>query len=529
MGETEPEKGNSMTKIDMKDFEKRVRLRKLRTGDYDAVTALQERCFPGMKTWSRQQFESQLRTFPEGQLCIEYDKNLVASSSSLIVDFRRYTQWHNWNEMSDAGFIRNHDPEGDTLYGIEIMVDPAMRGQRLSRRLYDARKKICRQHSLARIIIGGRIPGYSKHAPKLSAAKYVERVQDKSLFDPVLTPQVANGFVLKGLIPDYLPSDNESCGYATFLEWVNLDYKPKGTRHSAIVAQVRLCVVQYQMRSIKSFAEFKQQCSYFIDVASDYKSDFILFPELLTTQLLSCIKADRPGLAARKLAEFTPQYLDLFSKLAVKYNINIVGGSQFVTEEDKLYNISYLFRRNGTVGKQYKIHITPAERRWWGVVPGDSVEVFETDRGKIAIFVCYDVEFPELCRIAAAKGAEIFFVPFNTDQRDGYLRVRYCAQARCIENHVFVAIAGCTGNLPFVDNADIHYAQSGIFSPSDVEFSRDGIAAECTPNIETMIIHDVDTELLRRHRIKGSVQNWNDRRRDLYQVQYRENGKPRSV
>src|SRR5690606_12916447 len=101
----------------------------------------------------------------------------------------------------------------------------------------------------------------------------------------------------------------------------------------------------------------------------------------------------------------------------------------------------------------------------------------------------------ELCRIAADKGAQIFFVPFNTDTREGYLRVRYCAQARCIENHVYTAIAGCTGNLPFVENVDIHYAQSGIFTPSDVSFTRDGIAAECTPNIETVIIHDVDTEL----------------------------------
>jgi predicted amidohydrolase len=85
-----------------------------------------------------------------------------------------------------------------------------------------------------------------------------------------------------------------------------------------------------------------------------------------------------------------------------------------------------------------------------------------------------------------------------------------------------VAISGCVGNLPFVDNADVHYGQSGIFTPADVSFARDGIAAECTPNIEALVIHDVDIELLRRRRIRGTVQNWEDRRKDLYRVVYRD-------
>jgi predicted amidohydrolase len=259
-----------------------------------------------------------------------------------------------------------------------------------------------------------------------------------------------------------------------------------------------------------------------VDVASDYKSDFVLFPELFTMQLLSTISARRPGKSARLLAEYTPQFLDMFHDMSVKYNVNIIAGSQFTIEDERLYNVSYLFRRNGTIGKQYKIHITPSERKWWGVEPGNKVEVFDTDRGKISIQICYDIEFPEVGRIAAQKGAQIFFVPFNTDERYGYLRIRSCAQARAVENGVYVAISGSTGNLPFVENADIHYAQSGIFTPADISFARDAIAAECTPNIETVIIHDVDTDILRRHRHTGTVRTWEDRRRDLYQIHYRD-------
>jgi predicted amidohydrolase/GNAT superfamily N-acetyltransferase len=458
--------------------------------------------------------------FPEGQMVIECEGRIVASASSLVVDFEDYADWHNWKEIADGGFIRNHDPDGDTLYGIEIMVHPEVRGLKLARRLYVARRDLCRNMNLARSIVGGRIPGYCKHAHEMSAREYAEKVINRGLYDPVLTTQVANGFVLKRLIPDYFPGDTDSRGYATFLEWTNLDYQVASRHRLQRVSTVRICSVQYQMRLIHSFEEFAAQCEFFIDTASDYKSDFVLFPELFTTQLLTTVKAKSPAEAARHLAEMTPRYLELFTDLAIRYNVNIIGGSQFAVEDGELRNVSYLFRRDGTIGRQYKIHITPAERRWWGVKPGNKVEVLDTDRGKISILICYDIEFPELARIASSKGAQILFVPFNTDSRQGYLRIRHCAQARCIENHLYVAVSGCTGNLPFVDNADVHYAQSGVFTPVDFGFARDGIAAECTPNIETLVVQDVDIELLRRHKQSGSVQNWNDRRSDIYRVRY---------
>lgn len=515
-----------MEPLDLTEYELKTHVRQLTLDDYDALVEMATVCFPGMQAWSRDQIQSQLEIFPEGQLCVEIDGRLAASSSSLILQFDTTLEWHNWKAIADNGYIRNHKTKGDTLYGIEIMVHPDFRGMKLSRRMYDARKQLCREKNLARIIIAGRIPGYSQHAETTSAAEYIDQVQEKVHYDPVLTAQLSNGFMVKGLIPNYLPSDAQSGGYATYLEWTNLEHVAGAKRRfHHVVEPIRICVVQYQMRRVKSFDEFAQQCEFFLDTASDYKCDFVLFPELFTTQLLSCVEVSRPGQAARKLAEFTPQYLDFFTEMAVRYDVNVIGGSQFVVENGTLYNISYLFQRDGSIGKQYKIHITPSERKWWGVSPGDRVEVFETDCGPIAIQICYDIEFPETTRVAAQKGAQIIFVPFNTDTRHGYLRVRHCAQARCIENHVYVAISGCTGNLPFVENADIHYAQSGIFTPADVEFARDAVAAECNPNIETVIIHDLDFEALRRHKESGSVQNWNDRRRDLYKVVYQEDGK----
>ncbi len=504
--------------MDIKNFEKKIIVRPLKPEDYKDLTDLQLKCFPGMKPWSWEQFESQLSIFPEGQIGVIFESKLVASSSSLILNFDLYSEWHSWREIADNGFIRNHDPNGDTLYGIEIMVDPEFRGLRLARRLYEARKKIAREHNLMRIILGGRIPGYGKYADQMSAREYVEKVIDKKLIDPVLTTQLSNGFILKRLIPDYLTSDAESRGYATFLEWTNLDYVPDRKHLWTRIVPVRICAVQYQMRPVESFEAFATQIEYYADVAADYKVDFIVFPELLTMQLLSFLPSMRPALAVRQLSEFTAAYLELFTRLAVKYNINIIGGTHFTVENDDLYNIAYLFRRNGTLEKQYKLHITPNEKRWWGVKPGRELSVFDTDKGKISIQICYDIEFPELSRLAAEQGAQIIFVPFCTDERYAYLRVRYCAQARCIENHVYTVIAGSTGNMPHVENLDIHYAQSAIFTPSDIPFTRDAIQAEATPNVEMVIIDEVDLELLKKHRQSGTVLNWQNRRLDLYSV-----------
>jgi predicted amidohydrolase/ribosomal protein S18 acetylase RimI-like enzyme len=516
--------GPAGAKLRLEEFEKKIRLRALSLDDYDALVAMQGRCFPGMIPWGRDQIESQLGIFPEGQLCIEYRGRIVASSNSLIVDYDRFEEWHDWKLVADAGYIRNHTYDGDTLYGIEIMVDPEFRGMHLARRLYDARKDLCRAHNLARIVVGGRIPGFGAQPEGMTAREYVEKVIARGLYDPVLTTQVANGFVLRELIPDYFPSDRASRGYATHLEWTNLDFVRESQRHWHRVSLVRLCAVQYQMRPIESWDEFCTQCSYFLDTAADRKADFVLFPELITTQLLGVDDERRPADAVRTLAGRTPEYLDFFTRAAVKYNTNILGGSQFTLEGDRLFNVAYLFRRDGTIERQAKIHVTSDEQRWWGLEGGDHLDVIETDRGKIAILLSYDVQFPELARVAVGQGAQILFVPFSADDRTDYLRIRYSAVSRAVENDVFVAIAGCTGNLPFVANADVHYAQSGIFTPLDFSFARDGIAGETTPNIETLVVADVDLDLLRRHRYAGTVQPWNDRRGDLFGVVWRTPG-----
>ncbi|MEX0684784.1 MAG: carbon-nitrogen hydrolase family protein [Balneolales bacterium] len=501
-----------------------LELRPLEKSDYKALKALQLKCFPTMKPYTQAQFRSQIKNFQEGQLGVFFGEELIGSGSSLILDLDEYSKEHSWDEIADEGYIRNHDEEGDTLYGIEVMVDPEYRDMKIGRRIYDARKDLCVGLNLKRILIGGRLPNYHKYKDEMSVYEYVRSVASKKIYDPVLTFQLQNGLIVKRVISNYLDEDHESHGYASLMEWVNLEYQQQAPKRKISSLPVRICCIQYQMRKINSFDEFATQVEYFVDVASEYKSDFALFPELLTTQLLSFEVEKRPGQAARELAKYTDQYVEFFTDMAISYNVNIIAGSHFTLEEDNVFNVSYLFRRDGSVDKQYKIHVTPSEALWWGVQPGSIPKIFDTDRGKIAINICYDVEFPELARYAVDHGAQILFVPYCTDERHGFTRVRICAQARAIENQLYVAMAGTTGNIPSVENMAIQYAQSAIFTPSDFNFARDGVAAVSEENAEMVVIADVDLEVLRRGRQSGTVTPLKDRRKDLYTIKFEEKG-----
>ena len=508
-----------MSETDMTKYEKKIIVRNTRIEDIDEIISLGKRCFPNMESWKREQLVSHIRIFPDGQFCVEYEEKIVGSCSSLIVNFDEYEDQHTWNTITDNGYITNHDPQGFNLYGIEVMVDPEYRRMKLGHRLYEARKELARQLNLQSIIIGGRIPNYHKYKAEMTAREYVAAVEKHSIYDPVLSFQLLQGFTIKRINTRYLPDDKASATFATLMEWNNIDYLPKSRRVYRASFPVRICAIQYMMKKIECFTEFTRQVEYYVNVAADFGSDFAVFPELFTTQLMSFLEEKRPDKSIRLLATYTDQYIELFTELAVRYNVNIVGGSHFEEVDGDIFNVAYLFRRDGTIEKQSKIHATPNEKKWWGISEGNKINVFETDCGKIAIQICYDIEFPELARIAADKGANIIFVPFCTDDRQGYLRVRYCAQARAIENQLYTCIAGTVGNLTHVENMDIQYAQSGIFCPSDFEFARDGIVGECDANVDTVVVGDVDLEKLRRSRNSGSVRQLRDRRQDLYRIE----------
>jgi len=495
-----------------------IELRKLTIEDYNDLKESMQQAYldSGNGVWSRAKINDLLRIFPEGQLCIAVDGKVVACSLSIIVDYDIFGDNHTYEKITGKYTFSTHTPQGNVLYGIEVFVHPEYRGLRLARRLYEARKELCELLNLESIIAGGRIPGYHEYADKLSPRQYIDKVRAKEIYDPTLSFQISNDFHVRKVLKNYLPGDLESKEYATLIEWNNIYYHDNVSPRSA--KTIRLGLVQWQMRLFNDLEAFYEQVEFFVDAVSGYKSDFIMFPEFFNTPLLQPYNHLPEQEAMKKLADKTEEIVQKLQEYAVSYNVNIIAGSMPIKEKGKLYNATYLCHRNGLTEDYRKIHITPNEKKYYGMSGGDKIGVFDTDCGKVGILICYDVEFPELSRIYADQGMQILFVPFLTDTQNGYTRVRHCAQARAIENECYVAIAGCVGNLPKVNNMDIQFAQSAVFTPSDFAFPTNAIKAETTPNTEMMLMVDVDLHLLDELHHFGTVKILKDRRTDLYEV-----------
>ena len=502
--------------------EHRLRLRNMQLSDYPDIKRIMDQVYPDIGgAWLRKQFAAQLNRFPEGQICIEDNGRVVAGAISMIVDYERFGDNHTYDQITGNGYLTNHDPNGDVLYGVDVFVDPEYRDMRLGRRLYDARKELCRRLNLRAIVAGGRIPGYADYAAQMTPEEYIDQVKRRELYDPILSFQLNNEFDVREVLTGYMPQDRDSQAYATLVQWDNIHYEAGRTPLiGARKSMVRVGTVQWQMRTMRSPADLMTQVEFFVDALAGYNCDFILFPELFNAPLLAQFNQEEPAEAMRSLAQHTEEICEEMSRLAVSYNTNIIPGSMPVYDGNILSNVAFLCRRDGTVDSQHKLHITPDERQYWGMQGGEQLRILDTDVGKIGILVCYDVEFPELPRLLAEQGMQLLFVPYWTDTKNAYLRVRRCAQARAVENECYVAVTGSVGNLPRVENIEIQYSQGAVFSPADFAFPHDGIVAESTPNTEMTLIVDLDMNRLKELRAEGSVRNHRDRRLDLYRVEW---------
>lgn len=497
-----------------------IEVRRLTIEDYEDLLQSEQEAYKNIEEddWKKQDILELLKIFPEGQYCVEVDGKVVASALAIIVNSKKTNFTSSYEQITSNGKFTKHDPEGDVLYGIEIFVHPQYRQLRLGRRLYDKRKELCEEMNLKSIVAGGRIPNYHQYAHEISPREYVEKVKRKEILDSTLTFQLANDFHVKKILKNYLKDDSESLEYATLLEWNNIYYEPELKSSSPTKRIIRLGLVQWQMRPFRDLQDFYDQVEFFVQTISAYGSDFVLFPEFFNSPLMSPYNHLKEVDAMMRLAEMTDEIVNKIQEFAISYNVNIIAGSMPVYDNELLYNASYLCHRNGQLDSYRKVHITPNEFKYYGMMGGDEIKVFETDCGKIGLLICYDVEFPELSRILADQGMEILFVPFMTDTQNGYTRVRSCAQARAIENECYVAIAGSVGNLPRVNNMDIQFSQSAVFTPSDFAFPTNGVKSEATPNTEMVLITDVDLYHLKELHEYGTVKTLKDRRHDLYKV-----------
>ena len=272
--------------------------------------------------------------------------------------------------------------------------------------------------------------------------------------------------------------------------------------------RLRVGSLQYFIRPVQSFDQFADQVSALVETAVDYECRLLVFPEYFTIQLLTLGDLRRPiREQIRSLASQAPRVVELLSGLAASHRLYILGGTIPVHDEPDgpPHNEAFFFNADGRYETQGKLHLTRFETEDWDIRARRQLKVFDTALGRIGVAICYDVEFPEIARAAARAGAQLLLVPACTDDRQGFLRVRYCAHARAIENQIYVIVSHTVGSLPMVPAVSLNYGQAAILTPSDFPFSRDGILAEGHPNQEMMIVGELNMETITHSRESGTV------------------------
>ncbi|MCD4838922.1 MULTISPECIES: GNAT family N-acetyltransferase [Neobacillus] len=201
-----------------------VCIRNYTKDDFDQLIEIQSECFPppfpSELWWNKEQLTNHVTLFPEGALCVEINGELAGSLTGLCVDFDPNDAAHTWGEITDHGYIRNHDPNGNTLYIVDISVRPKYRKLGLGKLMMQAMYHVVIEKGYDRLLGGGRMPGYHKVADQMSPEAYLQAIISGQLKDPVITFLLRCGRVPLGIAKDYL-EDEESCNYAVLMEWKN--------------------------------------------------------------------------------------------------------------------------------------------------------------------------------------------------------------------------------------------------------------------------------------------------------------------
>lgn len=278
-----------------------------------------------------------------------------------------------------------------------------------------------------------------------------------------------------------------------------------------------IAACQFSLRPVESFTDFAAHARTLLDEARGV--DLVLFPELFTLELFTSFPRWREAPVAEVAAidRYTGSYRELFAEEARARRQTILAGSHLVREDGRILNVAHLFEPDGTVHRHAKTHIFPAESAWDGR-EGDRLELVDLGAARVGIAICYEAEIPECASGLAELGVEVVLCPSFTVSEHGFWRVRHCAQARCVENQVYM-VHCCAIGRPGAPLPDA-WGRSSILAPCDVPWPPNGVLAEAEANREMVIRADLDLDRLYENRETGAAPTFRDRRRraDLYRT-----------
>lgn len=264
---------------------------------------------------------------------------------------------------------------------------------------------------------------------------------------------------------------------------------------------MKVAAISWAVRTIRTEQDFFDHLRSLIERAGD--ADLIVLPELPVLELLS-LHPDATGREVpRALEQYAARYEAELAVLEDEVGAQIVGGSHIRDNRN-------VCRFSGTdIDKRV---LTQWEAVEWGL---DAGRPGSMHRGAVGVTICYDCEFPASGRALAEAGVRVQCIPSYTETRRGFQRVRWCAQARAIENQVFVVHASLVGSLGR-EPVPSTYGSSAILTPSVEPFPESAVLAETPFGEESVALAKLDIDELLLARQTGDVRNWEDRDKGVW-------------
>ena len=290
--------------------------------------------------------------------------------------------------------------------------------------------------------------------------------------------------------------------------------------------QLKVSVAVFEIRRYAAFQDFAEHVESVVVEAKTAGSRALLLPEFLPMGLLWT----SPGAAQVTnqtvsafyrdiLTPLYPAFVECLIALAKAHDIYIVGATYWHEENGEGFNSAFVFKPDGSFERQHKVHLTRGEKAIQTSGASSLNDVFEIDGVKCGVFICYDVQFPELTRSFVAAGAEVIFVPALTEER-GSWREWFSAHARALENQVYVCVSPLVGDLGIPSDYPVScMGKAFVACPIDNRMGvRDGTYAEGELNVPGLLSVTLDLSRLRLSREKGEVRHLRDRRPELYSI-----------
>ncbi|APJ02501.1 nitrilase-related carbon-nitrogen hydrolase [Silvanigrella aquatica] len=279
---------------------------------------------------------------------------------------------------------------------------------------------------------------------------------------------------------------------------------------------MKIAAAQYIVEKIQTLSQWKNKQIQLFDELTKETPLLALLPEYGSMELVFT-QENYLSLSLHQqilnMQEWKSEFLSFFERLSFEKNINIVTPSFPIIEENELYNRTWFISpKKGMLAYQDKLTPTPYERNTIGLKnKKKQMEIFQVQQANIGIQVCYDSEFPQLIQhYAQAKCMNLLLVPSCTDGLRGMTRVQNGAQARALENQMFVLVSSITCHVTGCELIENSQGYSACYAPPDTGFPENGILARCQIDESCWIIADLDFNQLDNVRSEGEVRNYLD-------------------